>query len=67
MGDLKITTLRSHLAAIFLKTGTENQRELVRMLNRLPQVRLHRVGASVRRYWAPSDPVRNARRGCADQ
>lgn len=37
---LKITTARSHLAAAFLRTGAGNQRELVRLLNRLPQVRL---------------------------
>ncbi len=37
---LKITTLRSHLAAVFLKTGAENQRDLVRMLHRLPPVEL---------------------------
>ncbi len=41
--DLKITTLRSHLAAIFLRTGAENQRALVSMLNRLPQVDLRQV------------------------
>ncbi len=44
---MKITTLRSHLAAVFLKTGAENQRELVRMLHRLPPVAL--------RWTAPDD------------
>lgn len=33
---IKITTLRSHLAQIFLRTGAENQRDLVRLLGMLP-------------------------------
>ena len=34
-----ISTLRTHLATIFLRTGTENQRDLVRLLGMLPPVR----------------------------
>ena len=36
---VKITTLRTHLTAIFLKTGVDSQRELVRLLGSLPPVR----------------------------
>ncbi len=34
-----ISTLRTHLAEIFLRTGAENQRDLVRLLGTLPPVR----------------------------
>jgi DNA-binding CsgD family transcriptional regulator/PAS domain-containing protein len=34
-----ISTLRTHLAEIFVRTGTENQRDLVRLLGTLPPVR----------------------------
>jgi len=34
-----ISTLRSHLAEIFARTGAENQRDLVRLLGMLPPVR----------------------------
>ncbi|HEY6578362.1 MAG TPA: PAS domain-containing protein, partial [Rhizomicrobium sp.] len=34
-----ISTLRAHLAQIFLRTGTESQRDLVRLLGTLPPVR----------------------------
>jgi DNA-binding CsgD family transcriptional regulator/PAS domain-containing protein len=34
-----ISTLRTHLAEIFLRTGTESQRDLVRLLGMLPPVR----------------------------
>jgi DNA-binding CsgD family transcriptional regulator len=36
---VRITTLRSHLAEIFARTGVENQRELVRLLGLLPPLR----------------------------
>jgi DNA-binding CsgD family transcriptional regulator len=35
----RISTLRTHLAEIFLRTGTENQRDLVRLLGALPLLR----------------------------
>jgi DNA-binding CsgD family transcriptional regulator len=35
----RISTLRTHLAEIFLRTGTENQRDLVRLLGTLPLLR----------------------------
>jgi DNA-binding CsgD family transcriptional regulator len=35
----RISTLRTHLAEIFLRTGTENQRDLVRLLGTLPPLR----------------------------
>ncbi|HEY6578360.1 MAG TPA: helix-turn-helix transcriptional regulator [Rhizomicrobium sp.] len=34
-----ISTLRTHLAQIFLRTGTESQRDLVRLLGTLPPIR----------------------------
>jgi DNA-binding CsgD family transcriptional regulator/PAS domain-containing protein len=34
-----ITTLRTHLAEIFARTGAENQRDLIRLLGMLPPVR----------------------------
>ncbi len=43
---VKITTLRTHLASIFLKTGADSQRELVRLISRLPPVRS--IGADSR-------------------
>ena len=36
---VRISTLRSHLAEIFARTGVENQRELVRLLGLLPPLR----------------------------
>lgn len=39
-----IATLRTHLAAIFARTGTENQRDLVRLIGLLPPVRIRRDG-----------------------
>ncbi len=36
---IRISTLRTHLKEIFLRTGTENQRDLVRLLGCLPQMR----------------------------
>ena len=36
---VRISTLRSHLAEIFARTGVENQRELVRLLALLPPLR----------------------------
>lgn len=35
-----ISTLRTHLAEIFIRTGAENQRDLVRLLGTLPPVRI---------------------------
>src|SRR5262249_51384156 len=35
---VRISTLRTHLAEIYLRTGAENQRELVRLLGMLPPV-----------------------------
>lgn len=40
---MAISTLRTHLAKIFLRTGTENQRDLVRLLGMLPPVRAQAV------------------------
>jgi DNA-binding CsgD family transcriptional regulator/PAS domain-containing protein len=40
--DLAISTLRTHLAEIFRRTGAENQRDLVRLLGMLPPVRAQR-------------------------
>ena len=37
---IKISTLRTHLAEIFARTGAESQRELVRLLASMPPVRL---------------------------
>lgn len=37
--QVKISTVRTHLSEIFLRTGTESQLELVRLLARLPPVR----------------------------
>jgi DNA-binding CsgD family transcriptional regulator len=37
---IRISTLRTHLTEIFLRTGVENQRDLVRLLGTLPQLRL---------------------------
>ncbi|MDO9425346.1 MAG: hypothetical protein Q7T93_00770, partial [Methylobacterium sp.] len=37
---VKMSTVRSQLAAIFARTGTTSQRELVRMLSMLPAIRL---------------------------
>jgi DNA-binding CsgD family transcriptional regulator len=34
-----ISTVRTHLAEIFVRTGTESQRDLVRLLGMLPPVR----------------------------
>jgi DNA-binding CsgD family transcriptional regulator len=36
---IRISTLRTHLTEIFLRTGAENQRDLVRLLGTLPQLR----------------------------
>ena len=36
---VRITTLRSHLAEIFLRTGAETQRDLMRLLGTLPPLR----------------------------
>jgi DNA-binding CsgD family transcriptional regulator len=36
---VKISTLRSHLAEIFARTGAENQRDLIRLLGLLPPLR----------------------------
>lgn len=36
---IKISTLRSHLADIFLRTGTDTQRDLVRLIGSLPPLR----------------------------
>ena len=36
---IKISTLRSHLADIFLRTGTDTQRDLMRLLGSLPPLR----------------------------
>jgi len=37
--NIAISTLRTHLAEIFVRTGAENQRDLVRLLAMLPPVR----------------------------
>jgi DNA-binding CsgD family transcriptional regulator len=37
--DVRISTLRTHLAEIFQRTGSENQRDLVRLLGALPPLR----------------------------
>lgn len=37
--NVRISTLRTHLAEIFARTGTENQRDFVRLLGMLPQLR----------------------------
>ncbi len=37
--DLKITTVRSQLSAIYAKTGTTRQQELIRLLGTLPAIR----------------------------
>ena len=34
-----ISTLRTHLAEIFARTGTENQRDLVRLFGMVPPIR----------------------------
>jgi DNA-binding CsgD family transcriptional regulator len=36
---IKISTLRSHLADIFLRTGTDTQRDLIRLIGSLPPLR----------------------------
>jgi DNA-binding CsgD family transcriptional regulator len=36
---VKITTLRTHLTEIFLRTGAETQRDLMRLLGTLPPLR----------------------------
>ncbi len=36
---VKISTVRSHLAQTLAKTGTANQRDLVRLIGMLPTVR----------------------------
>lgn len=36
---VSISTLRTHLSEIFAKTGSENQRDLLRLLGLIPQVR----------------------------
>lgn len=36
---IKVSTVRWHLADIFSRTGTSNQRELIHLLGRLPQLR----------------------------
>jgi DNA-binding CsgD family transcriptional regulator len=36
---VKISTLRTHLADIFLRTGTETQRDLIRLIGALPPLR----------------------------
>jgi DNA-binding CsgD family transcriptional regulator/PAS domain-containing protein len=36
--DIKISTVRSHLSAIFAKTGTTRQQELIRLLGALPPI-----------------------------
>jgi DNA-binding CsgD family transcriptional regulator/PAS domain-containing protein len=36
---IKISTLRTHLAEIFARTGAENQRDLIRLLGLLPPLR----------------------------
>lgn len=38
--NIAISTLRTHLAEIFVRTGAENQRDLVRLLATLPPVRI---------------------------
>ena len=40
--DIKITTVRTHLSAIFAKTGTTRQQELIRLLGTLPPVQRFR-------------------------
>ena len=35
---VKVTTIKTQIEAAFRKTGTENQRDLVRLIGRLPQV-----------------------------
>jgi DNA-binding CsgD family transcriptional regulator/PAS domain-containing protein len=37
--NVAISTLRTHLAEIFVRTGTESQRDLIRLLGMLPPVR----------------------------
>lgn len=37
--DLKITTVRSQLSAIYAKTGTTRQQELIRLLGTMPAIR----------------------------
>ena len=39
-----ISTLRTHLAEIFARTGAENQRDLIRLLGMLPPVRSGAIG-----------------------
>jgi DNA-binding CsgD family transcriptional regulator len=36
---IKISTLRTHLAEIFYRTGVESQRDLIRLLGSLPPLR----------------------------
>ncbi|MCO5130182.1 MAG: hypothetical protein M9932_06400 [Xanthobacteraceae bacterium] len=43
---IRITTLRTHLAEIFLRTGAETQRDLVRLLGTLPPLRGRDADAS---------------------
>lgn len=38
--NIAISTLRTHLAEIFVRTGAKNQRDLVRLLGTLPPVRI---------------------------
>jgi DNA-binding CsgD family transcriptional regulator len=39
-----ISTLRTHFAEIFARTGAENQRDLIRLLGMLPPVRSGAIG-----------------------
>jgi DNA-binding CsgD family transcriptional regulator/PAS domain-containing protein len=40
-----ITTLRTHLAEIFARTGAENQRDLIRLLGMLPPIHARRANS----------------------
>jgi DNA-binding CsgD family transcriptional regulator len=44
--NVAISTMRTHLAQIFARTGAENQRDLVRMLGMLPPLRSRDGGRS---------------------
>lgn len=43
---IRITTLRTHLAEIFLRTGVETQRDLARLLGTLPPLRVRDADAA---------------------